>query len=87
MDTVPAPPEVVVPESYGTTRFNALRHGVRLAGQRMFISSIRRWRGGLIAAVRMVAPIGWLLLVERRPLDSLPILLSGVSICRAHRLP
>ena len=28
MDPVRAPPEVVVPGSYGTTRFNALRHGV-----------------------------------------------------------
>jgi hypothetical protein len=31
----------------------------------MFISSIRRWRSGLIAAVRMVSSIGGLLLVER----------------------
>ena len=30
----------------------------------MFISSIRRWRSGLIAAVRMVSSIGRLLLVE-----------------------
>ena len=28
MDPVRASPEVVVPGSYGTTRFNALRHGV-----------------------------------------------------------
>src|SRR5271165_658029 len=30
----------------------------------MFMSSIRRWRSGLIAAVRMVSSIGRLLLVE-----------------------
>src|ERR1700676_2001082 len=31
----------------------------------MFMSSIRRWRSGLIAAVRMVSSIGRLLSVER----------------------
>ena len=35
--------------------------------RRMFISSVRPRRSGLIAAVRMVSSIGWLLLVERSP--------------------
>jgi hypothetical protein len=58
MDPVRASPEVIVPGSYGTTRFNALRHGVLSRYTVLPWEDEAEYRGLLAALVAEHAPEG-----------------------------